>query len=417
MTGGFARVVEGVFGPGDRAEEQVQTVAVEIHEPIGRAAPGIVVELEFDRTGDAVIDLGLRSPAGHRGWSGGARSRIVVGEDYATPGYLQGPLPTGVWEVLLGLHRVADAGTAYRLTIRTATPADVEADRRAQPTDPSPPPRPPVRELPASAGLTWLAADFHAHTVHSDGVLSVGGLAALAVERGLQVLAVTDHNTISHHQQLSAAARRYAITLVPGQEITTDRGHANAFGDIGFVDFTEPAAHWAAVVADRGGLLSVNHPVAGDCAWRHDLPGGPGIAEVWHSSWAFFPTWGAPLAWWLQGATRAVPIGGSDFHHPGADGLPGAPTTWVACQDPDGSDALDALAAGRCAISAAPTGPVLLRVGDDLVALDAPGSYLTGPTGRRRLVSSDRQAFALSDLDAGPWWLEGARMEILALTG
>ena len=53
--------------------------------------------------------------------------------------------------------------------------------------------------------MQWLAGDFHSHTVHSDGVLSVGGLAALAASRGLDFLAVTDHNTTSHHAHLPEA--------------------------------------------------------------------------------------------------------------------------------------------------------------------------------------------------------------------
>jgi predicted metal-dependent phosphoesterase TrpH len=81
--------------------------------------------------------------------------------------------------------------------------------------------------------VRWLAADFHAHTVHSDGALGIEELAALAVSRGLDALAVTDHNTTSHHAYLPSVGERYAIRLIPGQEITTDRGHANTLGTSG----------------------------------------------------------------------------------------------------------------------------------------------------------------------------------------
>jgi predicted metal-dependent phosphoesterase TrpH len=79
----------------------------------------------------------------------------------------------------------------------------------------------------------WLACDLHAHTVHSDGSLGVAELAAASVRARLDVLAVTDHNTVSHHTSLPALASRYGVTLIAGQEVTTDRGHANAFGDVG----------------------------------------------------------------------------------------------------------------------------------------------------------------------------------------
>jgi predicted metal-dependent phosphoesterase TrpH len=58
-------------------------------------------------------------------------------------------------------------------------------------------------------------------------------LAALAVQRGLDYVAITDHNTISHHRELAAAARRYAVILLQGQEMTTSGGHAGALGDVG----------------------------------------------------------------------------------------------------------------------------------------------------------------------------------------
>ena len=57
---------------------------------------------------------------------------------------------------------------------------------------------------------------------------------------GIKAIAVTDHNTISHHAELAAASRRYGIILLPGQEVTTDGGHAGALGDVGWIDFREP---------------------------------------------------------------------------------------------------------------------------------------------------------------------------------
>ena len=118
---------------------------------------------------------------------------------------------------------------------------------------PVPSARPARRSLPADAGLTWLAGDLHAHTFHSDGVMSVAELAAHAVERGLDFVAVTDHNTVSHHALLGPASSRYGVTLLPGQEVTTELGHAGVLGDTGWVDFREPASSW----------LSAAEPLAG----------------------------------------------------------------------------------------------------------------------------------------------------------
>jgi len=230
----------------------------------------------------------------------------------------------------------------------------------------------------------------------------------MAIERGLTHVAVTDHNTVSHHAELPAASSRYGITLLPGQEVTTDRGHANVFGPVGWIDFRRPADDWLAAAERAGGLMSVNHPLAADCAWRQPLRVRTRLVEVWHSGW-WDRTWGAPLAWARAWRPEVIPVGGSDFHRPGADALPGEPTTWVLA---DGDDVLGALGAGRTAISAGPGAPLLLRLGDELLALDADGTFLTGPDGRQRVVRGDRARLSAGD---GLHLLESHRMEVLAL--
>lgn len=352
--------------------------------------PGLRIDLAFDRTA-GVLDLGLIDPAGWRGWSGGARDQVLIGPSSATPGYLNRGVPGGQWQVVLGLHRLASVGVDYELSVTAET---VEV---APPAPVAVPERRPRRELPSVDGLSWLAGDLHAHTLHSDGALSIDELAALAAANGLDFLAVTDHNTVSHHEFLPAAATRYGVALLPGQEVTTADGHANAFGDIGWIDFREPADTWVSEAARRGGLLSINHPSRGDCAWRHALSTRPPLAEVWHSSW-FDRRDGAPLAWWLA-AGYPTPVGGSDWHRPGNNAV-GTPTTWVACAD---GDLLDGLAAGRTAISAGYDQPLLLRVGDDLVAIDADGAMLVCPHGRRTPVRGALASFAGHD---GPHLIE-----------
>ena len=195
------------------------------------------VELDYDRVDGAVLDLGCFGPGGFRGWSGGARESFVIARDAATPGYLPGELEAGTWQVVIGVHRVPPDGVGYRLTAQTARAAaslrPALEETLAPLAPPAPADRPPRRVLPAQPGMRWLAGDLHSHTVHSDGKLTVPELAVLAATRGLDFLAVTDHNTISHHAELAAASRRYGIILLPGQEVTTDGGHAGALGDVG----------------------------------------------------------------------------------------------------------------------------------------------------------------------------------------
>jgi hypothetical protein len=415
--------ISGRWTPDDRAASIYQEVPFEV-------APGsgaIEVVLEYDRSTGGVLDLGCQGPDGFRGWSGGARSRYVITPAAATPGYLPGPLTAGTWRVLFGLYRIPDAGLEYRLTITISSGArddDLDAlGHRGAPVDALLDParhgeslRPQgsgaARRFPAPAGFQWLAGDLHCHTVHSDGVLGIEGVARLAASRGLDFLVVSDHNTVSHHPFLAEAGKAAGIVLVPGQEVTSVRGHANAFGDIGRVEFRDEPDAWLRTATERGGLLSINHPLGWDCAWRRPMSRRTPLAEVWHSSW-FDRRDASPMAWWMAaGADEIVAVGGSDFHRPGDNAEPGSPTTWLLCEEPSPAGVMDALSAGRAAVAADPLASALLRLGDELVAIDAEGLLLSGPG--RPLVPV-RGARVTFPADTGAYWLEANDGTIMAL--
>jgi hypothetical protein len=54
---------------------------------------------------------------------------------------------------------------------------------------------------------------------------------------------------------------------------------------------------------------------------------------------------------------------------------------------------IEGLTAGRVAITARREGPILLRLADELVAVEAEGTTLVGPCGPRARVTKARQAF------------------------
>ena len=221
---------------------------------------GVRVTLSYDRAA-GVLDLGCLGPGGprdFRGWSGGARDGYVITADEATPGYLPGEIEPGQWQVIVGPHQVPPGGLPYELTAEAiASPGRL---LEPPPDVPPAPDRPPRRNLPASDGRRWRAGDLHTHTVHSDGALTVGELARFAAESGLDFIAVTDHNTVSHHRELPRARRRYGITLIPGQEVTRARG---------------TPARWAT----SDGWTSANRP---PMAEGHPGPRRPAVGQPSH---------------------------------------------------------------------------------------------------------------------------------------
>ncbi|KJK59757.1 PHP domain-containing protein [Saccharothrix sp. ST-888] len=62
--------------------------------------------------------------------------------------------------------------------------------------------------------------DLHAHSNASDGTDSPAELIAAAVAAGLDVVALTDHDTVAGHAEAAAAVRGTGLTLVPGAELS-----------------------------------------------------------------------------------------------------------------------------------------------------------------------------------------------------
>lgn len=63
-------------------------------------------------------------------------------------------------------------------------------------------------------------ADLHCHTTCSDGLLSPADLVARAAAHGVDLLAVTDHDTTAGIAEARRAAAAAGVTLVPGVEIS-----------------------------------------------------------------------------------------------------------------------------------------------------------------------------------------------------
>ena len=389
--------------------------------------PGVTrLTVAFDYTGKdqkTVVDIGLMDPQRFRGWSGGNKRGFTLAVEDATPSYLPGPLPAGRWTLLLGVPNT-----------RAATVASYEARIFLERT----PGAPGAAAAPLTTGSGWYRGDLHAHTGHSDGSCQTQGgarapcpvyrTAEAAAARGLDFIAITDHNTTSHFEAMAELQPAFdKLLLVPGREVTTFQGHANVFGPTAFIDFrlgdaaVPDVRTLQGLVEAAGGLLSINHPSAPSgeacmgCGWTaSDTDYGRVQAIEVANGGSERAQGGAegPLlgvAFWeaqLNAGHRITAIGGSDNHDAGlspdlASSI-GRPTTVVHAEALSTAGLLAGLRAGRVFIDLDGTRDRVL----DLSAQGALGTAVMG--GALAFRSGETVVFTATALGVGP-----ARLEIV----
>ena len=384
-------ILDGVFRP----EQEKTYVDVPFDMPAG--AVRLDVSYSYSSpidshplmSGGNTVDLGVFDErgvgflrAGFRGCSGSVRDAFFITESEATPGYLAGPLLPGRWHVNLGLYKVAD-GCAYHLTIAITT------KRGHVPTGSL---RPPVTSLPSSPlparYSPWLCGELHCHTWHSDGELSPADVVALARRRGLDFLAISDHNTTAAQYEL-AALHDPGLILIPGVEVTTFNGHFNVWGSGDWVDFrvhnADEMSAALRLAGERGALRSCNHPRPYGPPWAFEDVTDYDCIEVWNGPW--FVLNSISLDFWtrrLAQGRRIPAIAGSDWHRVSEMAgdqprAPGTPCVWLHVpEQPSAAAILSAIRQGHIAMSEDVSGPLLdLRAG---VSAEADG--------RRRCAAS-----------------------------
>jgi hypothetical protein len=297
------------------------------------------ITVEFDYTGRderTTIDLGVIGPDGFRGqdgfrgWSGGNKRSFAISATDATPSYLPGPIRAGQWNLLLGIPNI-------RSETRAEYTAAIRFTREDESLIPTLQAEPPLRSGPG-----WFRGDLHMHTAHSDGTCaSQSGArvpcplfltAKTAAERGLDFIAITDHNTTSQANSIREIQPFFdRLLLIPGREVTTFQGHANLFGSLAPIDFrvVDPQVpDWNTLlkqVAREGGVISINHPVrpSGEqcmgCGWTPQPDVDYSLmqaVEVVNGLDADTPFSG--IGFWqelLNRGYRLTAIGGSDNHN------------------------------------------------------------------------------------------------------
>lgn len=358
ILAGAAPAAETISGEVEGGGGDYEVVAFEV--PAGTAEIGIEHETLSD---SSILDFGVWAPDGFRGWSGGLDEPIAIGEDAASRGYLPGPVEAGTWEIAIGKARLDDPPVGYEIDVAYRDEATLTPRARA--------PREPVT---LEEGARWYRGDFHVHSLESgDASAEIEAIVELARERGLDFVVVTDHNTVSHVERIAALQDDVDdLLLIPGIEVTTYRGHGNAFGVTEYVDHRVGLGGRAiddviGDVREQGGLFSVSHPAIalGDlcigCEWQYeDTPWEDVSAiEIHTGPYEAAALFAEPaIDLWEEAASaghRIAAIGGSDDHHAGVDLTQtqapiGSPTTLVRAEALSEAAILDGVRAGRTVV-------------------------------------------------------------------
>ena len=165
--------------------------------------PGVTrldVGFEYAKADDCALDIGIldssatRYPArsGFRGWSGSARKSFFVATDGATPGYYAGPMPDGLWTVLIGMYRVPESGAPVCLSF-IADAALVRCPRYGSTRR---------RAVINRVGIAAICIAIRSTVTPKARRIC---WKIMRVRAGLDFLAVTDHNTTTQWQYFGGA--------------------------------------------------------------------------------------------------------------------------------------------------------------------------------------------------------------------
>jgi hypothetical protein len=213
----------------------------------------------------------------------------------------------------------------------------------------------PERPAVTRAGWRVLEVDLHAHTRFADGFLSPFDLVIQARRRGLDALAITDHNILFPALLGRAYARATSgPTILLGEEITARDYHVHAVGLTERIDASLPLDRVIDESHRQGAIVIVAHPVKR--FWPALVPRRERFdaTELMHP--IAFGDRGGGWSWeemrtYYEDARasgqKLTPVGASDYHF----GSPlGVVRTLVFARTDSEADVLDALRAGRTVV-------------------------------------------------------------------
>jgi len=117
-------------------------------------------------------------------------------------------------------------------------------------------------------------ADLHMHTTASDGDPTVQELLDFVAKTGtLDVIAITDHDTLDSSLWAYEQRRQYPFEIIPGVEVTSAEGHVLALWVTEPIQSGLSLAETVTAIHEQGGLAVLAHPfeicVSPKAAWRY----------------------------------------------------------------------------------------------------------------------------------------------------
>jgi hypothetical protein len=386
------------------------------------------VTVDFSYTGKqdrSVIDLGLIGPDGKiLGWSGGNKSSFTISVLDATPSYTATPIYSGRWQLLLGVPNLrvnAQADYTAKIYFSKSLSANDEPD---------------ILNKPLVNKPKWFRGDLHSHTAHSDGSCQrfdkaervpcpVFVTATAAAKRGLDFMAITDHNTVSQANSVREIQPYFdPLLLLVAREVTTFFGHANVFGTRSDLDFRidHKEKSWNRIlneVESQQALISINHPVrpSGElcmgCGWN-TLTNMDKVHAIEVVNGGDLDTAFSGVPFWhdqLNKGYRITAISGSDSHRPDHDdhsepGNIGVPSTVVYANALSEKEIINGIRKGNVFIDATGSKNKILEFSASISSNESAlmGQILKVPVGSdvkfKVTVKNTPNAYL-------HWWLDG----------
>jgi len=325
LSGGTTQTFSGHFDPDLNGE------FIQIPFQVGSGITGMRIRYCYAKPSAATaddgptLDLGVYGPkqagednwtmADRRGWSGSAVKAIGIGQNgytpesvynadtdpdpevvahgnrkayfpgYTTRAYSPGPIASGTWAAELGAGWIDPDGAGVDWKVEVVTSTDPAWSNQPFVADPYAP-------YVANSNPGWYTGDLHVHGEMEPGNAPMTqtfakGFGPLASNgSGLDFETIVDHNNDNSRKILGAYVGNYPGKLIiPGVEVTTYHGHANAQYSSNFADFRMSDVYrWdddGDNVEDGSELTHVRGPVDPSSQFEQVLAGG-GWSQVNH---------------------------------------------------------------------------------------------------------------------------------------